>query len=220
MKNDYTNHVLKARILAALLAVTLSMNAVTTTATGKSLYVNADIKGASLDKTQPVQAYDIGVDGTLTFQAQHDIPHRRLGAVGMAIDSDSGYVFITYESGDTIQLLDPITMTDAGTTMAPDASDLAGIVYDHKKNLLYTVDRHQEVLYVYDWDPETATLAHVEGSPFTLRRATAYGIALDEIDDLLYMANAGRTVTVYSTSDWELVNTITLSRIAISIAVD
>ncbi|UCC97319.1 MAG: DUF11 domain-containing protein [Phycisphaerales bacterium] len=220
MKNDNTNHVLKARILTALLAVTLSMNAVTPTAMGKSLYVNADIKGASLDRTQPVQAYDIGVDGTLTFQAQHDIPHRRLGAVGMAIDADSGYVFITYEHSDTIQLLDPVTMADAGTTTAPDASDLAGIVYDHKKKLLYTVDRGQEVLYVYDWDPQTATLTHVEGSPFTLRRAAAYGIALDEIDDLLYVANASNSVRVYSTSDWELVNTITLSHMAISIAVD
>ncbi len=213
-------NVLKANVPLVFLALGLFAMAATNTATAKSLYVIADIKGASVDKTQPVQAYDIGVDGTLTFQAQHDIPHRMLGAVGMAIDADSGYVFITYEAGDEIQLLDPITMTDAGTTIAPDAKDLAGIVYDHHKGLLYTVDRRQNTLYVYKWDPKTRTLTHVEGSPFTLRRASSFGIALDEIDDLLYVANATNTVTVYRTSDWALVNSITLSRLAISIALD
>jgi uncharacterized repeat protein (TIGR01451 family) len=220
MKNKDRNNVLKTSILPVLLAAAISITAATKTATAKSLYVIADILGASESATQPVQAYDIGVDGTLAFQAQHDIPHRMLGAVGMAIDADSGYIFITYEASDEIQLLDPTTMTDAGTTIAPDAKDLAGIVYDHKKKLLYTVDRRQNMLYVYDWDPKTTTLTHVQGSPFTLRGASAFGIALDEIDDLLYVANASNSVTVYSTADWKLVNTIALSRLAISIALD
>jgi len=220
MKDKNEKNMIKSNILPALLAMAVLTTAVTNTAMAKSLYVIADILGASESATQPVQAYDIGVDGTLTFQAQHDIPHSMLGAVGMAIDADSGYVFITYEAGNDIQLLDPITMIDAGTTRAPDATDLAGIVYDHEKGLLYTVDRGKNNLYVYNWFPETATLTHVPGSPFLLRNASAFGIALDEIDDLLYVANASNTVTVYSTSDWRLVETITLSRIAISIAVD
>jgi uncharacterized repeat protein (TIGR01451 family) len=218
-END-KKHTSKASIPLVFVALAAFVTVGASTATAKSLYVIADIKGASVDATQPVQAYDIGVDGTLTFQAQHDIPHRMLGAVGMAIDADSGYVFITYEASDEIQLLNPITMTDAGTTIAPDAKDLAGIVYDHSKKLLYTVDRGQDVLYVYNWDPKTTTLTHVEGSPFTLRRASAFGIAVDEIHGLLYVANASKNVTVYSTADWKLVDTITLSRIAISIAVD
>ncbi|MGB2864870.1 MAG: hypothetical protein WBC05_16200 [Sedimentisphaerales bacterium] len=193
---------------------------VTKTAMAKSLYVIADIKGSSEDRTQPVQAYDIGVDGTLIFQAQHDIPHSMLGAVGMAIDSDYGYVFITYEASGEIQLIEATTMADAGTTTAPDAMDLAGIVYDHENSLLYCVDRGRNSLYVYNWFPDTATLTHTPGSPFSLRNASAFGIALDEIDDLLYVANASNTITIYSTSDWSLVDTISVSRIAISIAVD
>ena len=220
MKDKNEKNVTKSNTFLALLAIAILTTAVTKTATAKSLYVIADILGASESNIQPVQAYDIGVDGTLTFQAQHDIPHRMLGAVGMAIDADSGYLFITYEASNEIQLLDPITMVDAGLTIAPDATDLAGINYDHEKGLLYCVDRRTNQLYVYNWWPETATLTHVSGSPFTLRNATAFGIALDEIDDLLYVANATNTVTVYRTSDWRLVNSITLSRIAISIAVD
>jgi fimbrial isopeptide formation D2 family protein/uncharacterized repeat protein (TIGR01451 family) len=220
MKNKNEKNMIKSSIFPALLAIAILTTALAKTATAKSLYVIADILGASESNKQPVQAYDIGVDGTLTFQAQHDIPHRMLGAVGMAIDADSGYIFITYEASNEIQLLDPITMTDAGTTIAPDAWDLAGIKYDHEKRLLYTVDRRVYNLYVYNWFPDTATLTHVPGSPFNLRNATAYGIALDEIDDLLYVANGTNTVTVYRTSDWRLVDSITLSRIAISIAID
>ncbi len=223
MKNINKNHALRAHSLAVLLAALMSLAAATNTATGKSLYVIADIwaRATTSGRTLPVQAYDIGVDGTLTFQAQYDVPDSALGAVGMAIDSDSGYVFITYEGNSRIQLLNPVTMTDAGVTFAPDAHDLAGIVYDHKKGFLYTVDRGESHLYVYDWNPATVTLAHVEGSPFPLSpTAVPYGLALDEIDGLLYVANAGNTVDVYSTSDWTLVKKITLSRIAISIAVD
>src|SRR5512136_70403 len=113
MKNDIKNLALKIRCLAALLVVTMSMAAATNTATAKSLYVIADIWASTADHTLPVHAYDIGVDGTLTFQAQHDIPDRALGAIGIAIDSDSKYVFITYEGSDAIKLLNPITMTDA-----------------------------------------------------------------------------------------------------------
>jgi len=220
MKNKNRKNVIRSNTFLALLAIAMLTTAVTKTTMAKSLYVIADIKGSSTDRTQPVQAYDIGVDGTLIFQAQHDIPHSMLGAVGMAIDSDYGYVFITYEASGEIQLIEATKMSDAGTTLAPDAKDLAGIVYDHEKSLLYCSDRRTGNLYVYNWWPETATLTHAPGSPFTLENATAYGIALDEIDDLLYVANASNTITVYNTSDWSLVDTISVSRIAISIAVD
>jgi len=202
------------------MAGAILISTITKTVTAKSLYVIADIKGSSEDSTQPVQAYDIGVDGTLTFQAQLNIPHRVLGAVGMAIDADSGFVFVTYEAGSDIQLLEATTLRDAGTVGAPDALDLAGIVYNHKTKRLYCVDRTYNKLYRYDWDSNDKTLTHAEGSPHTLRGASAYGIALDEIDDLLYVGNANNDVTVYSTQDWKLIRTISLSRIAISVALD
>ena len=220
MKNTNRKKILSSNTFLALVAITFLAMPAMNTALAKSLFVIADIKGSSEDSTQPVQAYDIGVDGTLMFQAQHDIPHSMLGAVGMAIDSDYGYIFITYEASGDIQLIEATTMTNAGRTRAPDATDLAGIVYDHEKSLLYCVDRRKGTLYVYNWWPDSATLTHVQGSPFALENASAYGIALDEIDDLLYVANASNTVTVYSTSDWQLVDTISLSRIAISVAVD
>jgi uncharacterized repeat protein (TIGR01451 family) len=217
MKDQSRKNAFKAKIFLSLLAVAISIPAVTQIATAKSLYVIADIK----DDPTPVQAYDIGIDGTLTFQAEHDIPHYEHGAVGLAIDSDSGYLFVTYEDSDVIQLINARTMTDEGITIAPDATNLAGIVYDHEKELLYCVDRRTRTLYVYNWDPNSATLTHAPDSPIRLEEwPSAYGIALDEIDGLLYVASASNTIYVYSTSDWSLVRTIPVSRLAISVAVD
>jgi len=219
MKGKITKNVLKARTLLLLLTAVVFVTAVPKPVAAKSLYVIAD-KGFITDATQPIHVYDIGADGTLTFQAQHIIRHRGHGAVGMAMDSDKGFLFITYERSEEIQLLDAATMTNRGTTTVPDAEDLAGIVYDHEKKLVYCAARRENLLYAYEWDPATMVLTHVPDSPFMLWGASTYGIALDEIDDRLYVANGTDTVSVYSTSDWRRVDRIELARTAISIAVD
>ncbi|MBN2182880.1 MAG: DUF11 domain-containing protein [Sedimentisphaerales bacterium] len=192
------------------------MATVTETAAAKSLYVLSDLKA----NPQPLQAYDIGADGTLAFQAEYEIPQHRLGAVGLAIDSDNGQLFVTYEMSENIELVDAKTMGVTGSVLAPDASNLAGIVYDHHKGLLYCVDRLEDFLYVYSWEPSTQTLSQVDGSPFTLRGSTAYGIALDEVDDILYVANGTKKIYAYNTSTWSLLRQITVGRTAISIALD
>jgi hypothetical protein len=198
-----------------LSAAAVLITAVTETATAKSLYVIADIVG----KPTPVHAYDVGADGTLIFQALDKVPRYSFGAVGMAIDEDSAYLFITYEDSDNIQLVNAMTMIETSTVIAPGAINLAGIAYDHGKGLLYCVDRGTEKIYVYDWDPEATTLTNVTDSA-TLTGASAYGIALDEVNGLLYVANYSDTVKVYHTSDWSLARTISLSRLAVSIAID
>jgi len=211
---------IKAPIILTALAAVILPAIVANTTSAKSLYIIAD-KGTIGDPTQPVQAYDIGVDGTLTFQIQCDIPHIMLGAVGMAVDSEAGYLFITYDLSNEIHIVDARTMTNAGTyTPEYEDADLAGIVYDHKKKRLYCTEVGTKILHVFDWEPETMTLTPVPNSPFTLKKASAYGIALDEVNDRLYAANASNSIHVYSTSDWSLTDSIELNRIAISIAVD
>jgi len=216
MKDKNIGNNIGTNLYLVFLALTMSIIVMTETATAKSLYVIADI---NVDP-QPLQAYDIGVDGALAFQAEYEIPHHMCGGVGLAIDSDNGQLFVTYEASDNIQLVDTKTMAATESIEAPDASNLAGIVYDHDKELLYCVDRRRDKLYVYDWEPSTGVLSHVQGSPFILRKANAFGIALDEIDDILYVANGTEEIYAYDTSTWVLVRTITVSRIAISVAVD
>lgn len=219
MKTKITKNTFRTHIPLLLLTVVVFVTAVPKMTMAKSLYIIAD-HGYFLDATQPIHVYDIGADGTLTFQAQYDIPHTMFGAVGIAIDSDNGFLFITFEDSEEIQLLDARTMTNVGSIIAPNASDLAGIVYDHEKMLVYCVDRGEDQLYIYGWDPATVTLTHMPDSPVTLWPATTYGIALDEINDLLYVANATESIHVYKTSNWNKVGRIKLNRTAISVAVD
>jgi len=201
----------------ALTAVVL-LGATPPIGNAKSLYVITDITGDRF--TVPVHAYDIGADGLLTFQTEYEVRYQASGVVGVAVDSDSDSLFLTFERGNSIQILDATTMTEVGEVSALGATNLAGVVYDHEKDLLYAVDRRTQNLYSYTWDPVTAQLRTVEGSPFVLEGTEAYGIALDEVNDRLYVGNLAKEVTVYDTSDWSLVDTISLSEMAISVAVD
>jgi uncharacterized repeat protein (TIGR01451 family) len=217
MKNKSKKNNFRAYITLIILAAGILITAVTETATAKSLYIIADINA---DPT-PIRAYHIRMDGTLHFQAEYSVPNYGFGAIGLAVDTNSKSLFVTYENSNVIQLINATTMTDIGTTTAPSAIDLAGIRYDHDKGLLYSVGRDTRRLYVYDWDASTATLTLVPGAPFTLREiTTAYGIALDEINDLLYVADLSQTIHVYRTSDWSLAESFEVRRTAISIAVD
>lgn len=204
-----------ARRLAAGL---LLLAAIAGAAAGKSLYVITEI--TSFDQPTPIHAYDIDPDGKLTFQAEFGAPFYGAGTIGLAVDSFSDQLFVTFENSNIILLLNATTLKDSDTVAAPNAQDLAGIVYDHGRGLLYCVDRGTTNLYVYQWDPIKVKLNHVPGSPFTLKDAQAYGIALDELNDLLYVANASKEITVYSTWDWRLLGTIPITRSAISVAAD
>jgi uncharacterized repeat protein (TIGR01451 family)/fimbrial isopeptide formation D2 family protein len=216
MKNNNIKSIFGTGIFFVLSALILSMAVMPETTGAKSLYVITDVE----TNPQPLQAYDIGINGALTFQTENYIPRVAQGAVGLASDSDNGYLFVTYEESTEISFLDAATMTIVGSFIAPDAGDLGEIVYDHEKELLYCVDRGTNLLYVYRWDAIHARLTKAAGSPFSLRRATAYGIALDEINDVLYVANGTNEIYAYQTSDWSLLRAITVSRVAVSVAVD
>ena len=181
----------------------------------KSLYTVASIGG----NPTPMEAYDIQVNGSLIFQEEHGVPTYAGGAVGLAIDSDSAFIFVTYEFSNLIQLVDATTMTSAGSTTAPGASNLAGIVVDQDKGLLYTVDRWTDDLYIYDWDPANTTLTLQDQQNLT-DLSSAFGIALDEINDVLYVADYSYGVIYYDTDTWAKLGNFTLSHDPISIAVD
>ena len=181
---------------------------------GKSLYVIANINSDPI----PIEAYAIQ-GNSLAYQGVNNVPRIAGGAVGLAIDSYAAILFVTYEGSNVIQLVDATTFADLGTTTAPGASDLAGIVLDHGKQRLYAVDRNTTNLYVYDWAPGTHTLTHL--STQTLEASTlAFGIALDEANDLLYVGGYSTTVKYYRTDTWAKAGEFTVSHAARGIAVD
>jgi len=182
----------------------------------KSLYVIADIN----QSPSPIQAYDIQ-SNILVYQATYGVPYHGWGAVGIAIDADAAILFVTYEQSNIIQLVDAVTMTGIGSTTAPGAGNLAGIVVDHDKNRVYTMDRNTNHLYVYDWDPTTYTLTLIGGTYVSLPGVSwAFGIALDEDNDILYVGDYTTVVKAFYTSDWSAAGQYTISHNATGIAID
>lgn len=198
-----------------------------TTVQAKSLYAIGDINAWP---NTPFQAFNINPDGTLTFQTQHNLPTRDGGAVGVGFipkvaDPDESWLFVTYEFSGVMEMINGTTMTSVGQVTAPGAVNLAGIVGDRDVNKVYTVDRYTDNLYVYTWDEGTTTLTldaqydlpGIVGGTI----GGAFGIALDEANDILYVALNTTDVNYYNTADFTtLAGTITLSRSAIGIAVD
>ena len=184
----------------------------------KSLYVIGEI--VSYDEPTPIYAYDIGADGMLSFQAEYGAPFNGAGVVGLAINSLTEHLFVTYEASNKILTFDARTFTGRQINLAAAAENLAGIVYDHNRRLLYIVDRGTSDLYTYQWNAREEKLISVGGEAFTLQGASAYGIALDEVNDLLYVANLSREITVYNTWDWRRMQAIPTSRTAVSVAID
>ena len=195
----------------AIFAITamMVMTVFTGAAAAKSLYVIADISAAPT----PIQAYDIQ-GNTLVYQATYNVPYHGWGAVGIAIDTDSETLFVTYEASNIIEKIDAKTMTSVGSTTTAGASDLAGIVVDQDKGLVYAVDRGTHNLYIYNLSlvyQSTKVLPTGSGS---------YGIALDEINDLLYVADNSQTVRYYNTTNWLEQGNFAVTPVVIGIAVD
>ena len=197
------------------------------TVQAKSLYAIGDINAWP---DTPFQSFNINPDGTLTFQVQSNLPTRDGGAVGVGFlpkvaDPDESWLFVTYEFSGVMEMIDGTSMTSVGQVTAPGAVNLAGIVGDRDVNKVYTVDRYTDNLYVYSWDEGTTSLSldaqydlpGIAGGTI----GGAFGIALDEVNDILYVALNTTDVNYYSTADFNtLAGTITLSRSAIGIAVD
>ncbi|HSV99506.1 MAG TPA: hypothetical protein VLI39_04995 [Sedimentisphaerales bacterium] len=187
-------------------------------ASAKSMYVVAKI--VAFDSQIPVHVYDIGTDGLLTYQTEFGAPFIGAGMVGICMDSDTGYLFSTYEDSGSILVTTAATLERRAVLAVSGAKNLAGVVYDHQKRLLYCAEMGEETLHVLNWNSLTGKITPVVGSPFALKGAMIYGIALDEYADLLYIASPSQGIGVYSTYDWSLVRTELAEATAISIAVD
>jgi len=221
MISHTVKHVRPANITFTVLLTVFLITAAAVTTSAKPLYVIADkIFADEGGIPYPLQVYNIGADGTLSLQGEYYFPIYEYGPVGLAVDSDSKYLFVTHQESNIIQIINATKMKAAGTATAPGAASLFGIIYDHDKKRLYCVDRHTDKLHVFDWNANTITLTPVQDSPFTIADARAYEIALDEANDLLYVATNWTIIRVYDTSTWSLVDAIDTGCTTVSVALD
>ncbi len=187
--------------IPVIVSLIILITAISATAEAKSVYVIADTTATP----SPLQAYDIQ-GSSLVYQATHSLS--RAAAVGLAIDadSDSGFLFVTFEATNIIETIevDAETMVSVGTVTAPGASDLAGIVADHGRSKLYVIDRETSNLYVYSWNAVTKELTLDLPDPYYVELEDCYqgyGLALDEENNRLYVADNTTNVKYYDTND-------------------
>jgi len=207
------------RIVIIGMLVLFAFVAVAATAEAKSLYVNKDLNANS-----PISAYDIQVPPNYLVYQMTSLP-TRYGGVGLTIDTDSEILFVTFEGYGDLDIVDAKTLNKLGSVIAPGAYNLAGIVVDQDKAKVYTVDRSTDNFYIYSWNAFTKTLTldnmiHLPGIYYTGYDYGFYGIALDEVHDLLYAADMTNTVKIFHTDDWSPAGNITFSQQAMAVAVD
>jgi len=78
-------------------------------------------------------AYDIQ-DDQIDYQATGDVTGNANGAVGLALDPDSGVMFVTYEDDNIIEMVNAKTLAPLGRSKTvTDAANLAGITFDQTK---------------------------------------------------------------------------------------
>jgi len=168
----------------ALLAVGMLMSALPGTATAKSVYLCAEHHQSLFD------AWTINPDGTVTKQATYNLMYSTDPA-GIAIDSDSQTIFITSEFSGGVEMVDPVTLTYLGVSSGP--SDLAGIDVDDVDDIVYTVRRMTDDLYIYDWDPVAKTMTQLAQIDLP-NCSQAFGLALDQSSDILWVADTAAGV--------------------------
>ncbi len=189
------------RRIAAMLVLALLANLLGVMVAGqgasaavKSLYVVSN-------HSNTFDSYVINANGTVTWQATHG--PTALGALaGVAIDESSTTLFMTSEVSGSVEIVDATTMGGLGT-VPTGGGDLAGIEADDTANIVYTIDRNTNVLYAFDWVAGPNTLIMRAGFPKNLGTITGWGMALDEINGVLYIVDSSTSsVRGYDTTTW------------------
>lgn len=180
----------------------------------KPLYVITDLNNGS-----PIRSYEIQPAPIhLTFN-QDSMPSR-YGGVGIAIDTDSATLFVTYENSATLDVIQASTLSLLGQVTVLGAINLAGIAVDQHRSRVYVMQERGTNLFVYQWNAATLSLTLVEQVQLAGAMG-AYGIAVDELQDQLFVADASSSmVRIYRTSDWAPVGQVALPQPPVAVAVD
>ena len=179
-------------------------------------------------------AYEINGD-QISFQKDLSLPDYGWGVIDVTIDSVTGVLFVTSEAnvigGNKIILVNARNMEYIKTlTLNNGEENMSGIVVDEYAGKVYSIDRNTNKLYIYNWDRINyeLTLAPRGENPVLLEDIVyANGVALDEANGILYVAEYNYTTGYYDTiysydrdSDWALIETIDFDEYAVDIDID
>ncbi|OEU52166.1 MAG: hypothetical protein BA871_13425 [Desulfuromonadales bacterium C00003096] len=151
-------------------------------AAAKSVYLSANHHTSEFD------AWNIYTNGTIAKQDTYTLQHSTDPAgIGIdAIPEDAPVIFITSEASGGVEIVNPITLEYMGISSGP--SNLAGVAVDDADNIVYTLKRQSNDLYIYSWDPVVKTLTELAVIDRPSLQSGC-GLALDDSRDVLWVSD-------------------------------
>jgi DNA-binding beta-propeller fold protein YncE len=178
--------------------------------TAKPLYVIGDRVFATEFN---VMTFNSLLNGSIEYVTEDTITARCEGPADLAFTTDGQYMFTVSAGSAWIQVVDTATMTIVEEEhVSGTQEDFSGVAFDSVRNLVYSVDKGQNQLYVYDWDSVNVDLTLAENGQITLPGTSTYDIALDLINKLLFVSNGTNQIHIFNTVNWSLNRIITLGR--------
>ena len=179
-----------------ILALTISITIFTVPTLARSLYVITDHT-----PNGTFTAYDIN-DEQIVNQTSINIYHGT-GPTGLALDGVSRTLFSSFDGPAIIEIINARMMKQITNITAP--AEIAGMAYDESQDRLYALERQDKDVYVYRWEPISATLT-LDGPSKSLQNIQpypqgAYGIALDESENRAYVSDDTNVVKIYDTNN-------------------
>jgi len=194
-------------LLLCSIALGLSIMVFPQTVAAKSVYLSAN------HHTRQFDAWSLNPDGTVTYQATYNLAHSTDPA-GIGIDAvpdnpgDPIIMFITSEFSGGVEIVDPVSLTYMGVSSGP--RNLGGVDVDDVDNIVFTLGRQTNRLYIYDWNPGAATLT--QSAVITLPGLSyGFGLAFDDTRDVLWVSDTGNwMVRAYDldVSTWSAISEI------------
>jgi len=172
------------------------------------LYVIGD-SVFSIEST--IKTYDVFLNGSIEYRRDNVIQARCKGPADLAFSRGGRYMFTVSAGSAWVQVVDTVTMTvgeEAHVTGTQE--DFSGVAFDPLRELVYSVDKGQDQLYIHKWDEGYASLTLAENGRITLSGTSTHDIALDLTNDLLFVSNGTNQVHVYNAGDWSLNRIINL----------
>lgn len=212
----------KKRTYILTLVALLFLFSAFTGVNAKSLYLSANHHTAEFD------AWNIDPFGIVTKQSTYILQHSTDPA-GIGIDeitpNDEPLLFITSEFSGGIEIVNPVNLTYFGVSSGP--SNLAGVDVDDLDNVVFTLKRQNDDLYIYNWDETTKTL-NMNTTVQLENLSYGYGIAFDDSRDILWVTDTGSSMIraydmdVVNWNDIEEIESLSgsVSHAPIDIAVD
>jgi len=177
----------------------ISFFILTCTVSAKSMFAIGNMCGAP---TTTILSYDLQYEG-IRKQETLNIPTHNFNAFDMCMDQENELLFISLRNSNIIEMVNASMLTSRGSALLGEISNPASIKYNNDTNTLLALERNTNKLYAYIWHYQDTTFAFA--NPFAPyyneleNIVSGQDLALDEQNDLLYVADSTQKLVHYYT---------------------